>query len=71
MVLGCRFGWLELGDAEAIVTTVREPDGRATRFKFEGIESRADGPSIFDVVADMDRPDEPAVIAELHVVANG
>ena len=64
-VLGCRFGWLD--DTGAHITDVIESDGRATQLKLEGIEPRAESTSVFDVVADMDRPDHPALLAELSV----
>lgn len=64
-VLGCRFGWLT--DAGARVTDVVEPDGSATRLKLEGLEPRPGAVGIFDVVADMDRPDRPALLVELQV----
>jgi hypothetical protein len=66
-VLGCRFGWLDPDDQAAIVTTVVDSDGQPTGFKLEGIETRIEGGPVFDVVADMDRGDEPAQIAELVV----
>jgi hypothetical protein len=62
-VLGCRFGWLRADDV--CVTDVLEPDGRRTTLKLEGIEARPHHSRIFDVVADMDRPDEPATLLEL------
>ena len=64
-VLGCRFGWLD--DTGAQVTDVIESDGRATPLKLEGIEPRPGSTRVFDVVADMDRPDHPALLAELWV----
>ena len=64
-VLGCRFGWLD--EAGAQVADVTEPDGRATRLKLEGIEPRPGTHGVFDVVADMDRPDQPALLIELRV----
>jgi hypothetical protein len=64
-VLGCRFGWLD--DTGAQVTDVIESDGRATPLKLEGIEPRPGSIRVFDVVADMDRPDHPALLAELWV----
>ena len=64
-VLGCRFGWLD--DTGAQVTDVIESDGRATPLKLEGIEPRPGSTEVFDVVADMDRPDHPALLAELSV----
>jgi hypothetical protein len=65
-VLGCRFGWLD--DMEAQFTDVIEKsDGRATPLKLEGIEPRPGSTRVFDVVADMDRPDHPASLAEMWV----
>jgi hypothetical protein len=64
-VLGCLFGWLS--DTDARVTDVIESDGRATRLKLEGIEPRPGATGEFDVVADMDRADQPAWLAELSV----
>jgi hypothetical protein len=66
-VLGCRFGWLDVDDRAVVMTDVVDGDGRSTRLKLEGIEARIEGGSVFDVVADMDRGDEPAQIAELTV----
>lgn len=67
-VLGCRFGWID--GPHVRMTDVVEPDGRLTRLKLEGIEARPGRTGSFDVVADMDRPDEPAVLAELRVEAS-
>ena len=64
-VLGCRFGWLD--DTGAQVADVIESDGTATALKLEGIEPRPGSSRVFDVVADMDRPDQPAWLAELRV----
>jgi hypothetical protein len=64
---GCRFGWLDLASAEAVTTDVLEEDGQPTRLKLEGIETRPEAPAPFDVVADLDCPDTPAVLAELRV----
>ena len=66
-VLGCRFGWLDADDRSAVTTVVLDADGTPTGLKLEGIEAREGGSSVFDVVADMDRPDEPALMAELTV----
>lgn len=66
-VLGCRFGWVDPDDASVLVTDVLEPDRRPTLLKLEGLEARVDDPHAFDVVADMDRPEEPALHAELRV----
>jgi hypothetical protein len=66
-VMGCRFGWLDAADQNVVMTSVVDGDGQPTHLKLEGIETRAGGDSVFDVVADMDRGDEPAQIAELVV----
>jgi hypothetical protein len=66
-VLGCRFGWLAADDQSAIMTGVVDGDGQPTHLKLEGIETRAGNGTVFDVVADMDRGDQPAQIAELVV----
>jgi hypothetical protein len=67
LVLGCRFGWLDADGLRAVTTTVLDADGRPTSLKLEGIEARPDSSTLFDVVADMDRGDEAAQIAELTV----
>lgn len=64
-VLGCCFGWLD--EDRARMTDVVGSDGRPTRQKLEGIESRPGQPDVFDVVADMDRPEEPSWLYELRV----
>ena len=64
-VLGCRFGWLD--EASLRFADVVDPHGRPTTVKLEGIESRVGTDRVFDVVADMDRTDEPAWAFELHV----
>jgi hypothetical protein len=66
-IMGCRFGWLEPDDRTVTFTTVTDAQGRPTHLKLEGIEARQGSSSVFDVVADMDRGDEPAQIAELVV----
>jgi hypothetical protein len=66
-VVGCRFGWLDAGNRSVIVTPVVDSGGQPTHLKLEGIETRIGGGNVFDVVADMDRGDEPAQIAELVV----
>jgi hypothetical protein len=53
------------------MTGVVDGDGQPTRLKLEGIETRAGNGTVFDVVADMDRGDEPAQIAELIVRDQG
>ncbi len=66
-VLGCRFGWLDAGNQAVVMTPVIDADGQPTHLKLEGIEARLGSGTAFDVVADMDRGDEPAQIAELIV----
>jgi len=66
-VMGCRFGWLAADDQSVVMTDIVDGDGQPTRLKLEGIETRAGNGNVFDVVADMDRGDEPAQIAELNV----
>jgi hypothetical protein len=66
-VLGCRFGWLAADDQTAVMTPVVDAAGCPTHLKLEGIEVRPESDAVFDVVADMDRGDEPAQIAELIV----
>lgn len=63
-VVGCRFGVVEGGQARTC--DVVEASGAPTRLKLEGIEARED-PGTLDVVADLDRPHEPALLAELRV----
>lgn len=64
-VLGCRFGWLD-EDGVSVIEVVG-PDARPTAQKLEGIESRSGQAGTFDVVADMDRADQPSWLYELHV----
>ena len=64
-VLGCRFGIIDPSGVR--VCPVVDPDGRPTRLKLEGIESRPESETCFDVVADMDRPDEPALWGRLEI----
>ena len=66
-VMGCRFGWLDANDQAVVMTDIVDGDGQPTHLKLEGIEVRASGGTVFDVVADMDRGDEPAQIADLVV----
>jgi hypothetical protein len=66
-VLGCRFGWLGADGRHGTMTDVLGPDGHPTRLKLEGIETVEDNETLFQVVADMDRPDEPAVLGTLAV----
>jgi hypothetical protein len=64
-VLGCRFGIIDGDDVR--VGPIVDPDGRLCSLKLEGIETRP-GPAVsFDVVADMDRPDELALLGRLDV----
>lgn len=64
-VLGCRFGIIDGRDVR--LGPILHADGRPTHLKLEGIESRPSSNGSFDVVADMDRPDEPALCARLEV----
>jgi hypothetical protein len=66
-VLGARVGLLD--GASVVMADVVEPDGRPTALKLEGVEvvaaSAATGIDLW-VVADMDDPEVPAVIAPLR-----
>lgn len=62
-VLGCRFGLID--GTHARLGSIVHDDGRPTRLKLEGIETRPGSNCSFDVVADMDRPDEPALWGRL------
>jgi len=66
-ILGCRFGLIDARSGEAVMADVIEADGRPTELKLEGIEARPGRTDAYDVVADMDRPADPAVLAELLV----
>jgi hypothetical protein len=66
-VLGCRFGWLDMDDQGAVMTPIVDRAGQPTRLKLEGIETRAEEELMFDVVADVDSGEAPALIAELSV----
>jgi hypothetical protein len=66
-VTGCRFGWLDAEGRSVVMTDIVDGAGQPTHLKLEGIETRLDDGSVFDVVADMDRGHEPAQIAELVV----
>jgi hypothetical protein len=64
-VLGCRFG---IADGALVRVTPILEGGHPTMLKLEGIELRdSAGPLVFDVVADVDRPDEPARLGRLDV----
>lgn len=75
-VVGCRFGLIE-GDGLRM-TDVLDGEGRLAAVKLEGIEHRpiehrpiehrAGRALVFDVVADMDRPAEPACLGRLDVI---
>lgn len=62
-VLGCRFGLIEQDGVR--VTEVLDPDGRRTTSKLEGIETCDNERMLFDVVADMDRAGQPALLGRL------
>lgn len=69
-VLGCRFGWLDADGLTVVTTPVLDVDGRPTTLKLEGIEARPGSATVFDVVADMDRGNEAAQIADLVVAGS-
>jgi hypothetical protein len=46
---------------------IRRPDGSLAILKLEGLDARPGTPGTFDVVADRDRPDEPALLGRLVV----
>ena len=56
-----------MGSNTYSVGAILDPDGRPCLLKLEGIESRPGSALSFDVVADMDRPDEPALLGRLEV----
>jgi len=63
-VVGVRFGLID--DSGSVrAADVVDADGRPTRYKLEGVESRLYEPGVLDVVADLDAPDEPGLLAEL------
>lgn len=64
-VLGCRVGIIRGRDVRT--ANIRHPDGSPVVLKLEGIEARPGDAGCFDVVADPDRPDEPALRARLVV----
>jgi hypothetical protein len=74
-VVACRFGVIDGEDVRTCDVT--DPQGAAVRLKLEGLELEGlepgepegsnGGPLRFVVVADMDRPDQPAVLGGLHV----
>ena len=64
-VLGCRFGLIDGDDVR--MADIIDAAGCPSGLKLEGIEHRAGAPSVFDVVADMDRATEPALLGQLHV----
>jgi len=69
-VVGCRFGVIAGDDVRTCDVT--DATGLPVRLKPEGLEPIADGGSDGDprrlwVAVDMDRPDQPAMLGELHV----
>lgn len=67
-ILGCRFG--VAGPEEVRVCDVLDEQGRPSELKLEGIETAAGARQpdrLFDVVADMDRPEQPALLGRLRV----
>lgn len=64
-VMGSVVGFIE-GD-RARTVPILDADGHACRSKLEGIEPVPGAPDEFEVVADMDRPDEPATLYRLRL----
>jgi hypothetical protein len=64
-MLGCRFGIVD-GD-KAHLAEVRHRDGSPAVLELEGIEADPRSAHTFDVVVDMDRPHEPALLGRLEV----
>jgi hypothetical protein len=58
-VVACRLGLLSDGSAQ-LIDIIDEAGGPCTR-KLEGVEVRPDDDETFDVVADVDRHDRPAL----------
>lgn len=68
-VVGCRFGVID-GDGTLRVADIVDAQGSPTRLKLEGLEwrgQRDDGSWELAVVADMDRPEVPSLLATLRV----
>ena len=65
-VLGCRFGIAD--ETGVLISPIRHFDGRPVTRKLEGLEPRPGEELSFDVVADMDRPGEPALFGRLEVL---
>jgi hypothetical protein len=64
-VLGLRFGIIDRDELR--MTDVLDDAGRPPGLKLEGIESRPGSTAEFDVVADVDRPSEPARLGRLRI----
>jgi hypothetical protein len=64
-VAGCRFGVVE--DDRIRLADIRLDNGQLATCKLEGIEPRPGGAGVFDVVADVDRADQPALLGRLDV----
>lgn len=67
VVVGCRFGILDGDDVRT--ADILDSDGTPSRLKLEGLELRSHGDNVweFDVVADMDDPDNPTRMGTLRV----
>lgn len=63
-VLACRLGVLQ--DESVRLFDIKDEDGNSCMLKLEGIEVRPDDDSTFDVVADVDCHDRPALGAVLQ-----
>lgn len=53
----------------AVVWPVLDADGNLAKIKLEGIEHRPGSAWVFDVVADMDDPEQPALLGRLELAA--
>lgn len=62
-VVGCVAGYLE--DRVVRLAPVTDPGGQRLALKVEGIEARPEQPGVFDVVVDMDNPDQPSLLGRL------
>lgn len=67
-VLGCRFGLI--AGEEILIADVVDVSGHPINLKLEGIASRPDDPTRYDVVADQDLPDEPALLGQIRITAS-
>ncbi len=66
-VLGVRFGRIESDRVR--VTDIVDEQGRPVKLKLEGLEAHQGRSDLFDVVADLDSPDQPALMGTLRISA--